>query len=165
MRTSNIIKTGILSGILSVSAVSCKKAPLKPINTVRKEYAAKLDSLITEGKKITNDTTYHFFGRDTLEIGDAFVKNTSKAVKDLDKTAKKHTPKFETGKSLHTEMIPKSGGGFDMIPVIKPDYVPQYVNQKTVVTSDKVFTSDGKDMYIPVEYYGQNNPKAVKKKK
>ena len=165
MRINNIIKTCVLSGLVSVGASSCKKVPLRPMPVQKQEIVSKLDSLMKEGTKISKDTSYCFFGKDTLELTDKFVKNTSEFVNDINKKAAKKTPKFEIGKTLKTEMIPKSGGGFDMIPVMKPEYVPQYMNQKAIITSTEVFTRDGNDMFVPVEYYGTHNPKAVKKKK
>jgi hypothetical protein len=73
----------------------------------------------------------------------------------LDKKAQKRSPKVKTGMHLENLMLPKTGGGFEIIPVMKPTMEPKYKDTKAVITSADVFTKNGKDMYIPVEYYGK----------
>ncbi len=163
MRIGSIIKTGILSGVMAIGTSGCQKTPFKPMMSAPKNVTQKVDSLIKESEKITKDTSYIFYGKDTLELTDKFVKNTPEYMKDMLKKAEKSTPKVKTGQHLENQMFPKTGGGFDIIPVMKNDYTPIYTNQKVVVKSDSLFTRDGKDIYIPVEYYGKNNPKLQNK--
>ena len=156
MRVGSIIKTGIVSGMMAISA-GCQKTPYKPMMSAPKNVTQKVDSLIKESEKIAKDTSYIFFGKDTLELTEKFIKNTPKYLKNMLKRAEKNTPRVKTGQHLENTMFPKTGGGFDIIPVMKNDYSPVYTNQKVVVKSDSLFTKDGKDMYLPVEYYGQKN--------
>ena len=71
--------------------------------------------------------------------------------------ADKQTPKVKTGQHLENIMLPKSGGGFDIIPVMKNDYTKKYKNQKAIITDVEIYSRTGKDLYIPVQYYGQTN--------
>ena len=48
-------------------------------------------------------------------------------------------------------------------PQVRYKYANEHVNQKAVVKDAKIFTTDSTDMYVPVEYYGQINPKTLKK--
>ena len=165
MNISKIIGAGIVGGILSAGGSSCKKVPFQPISksAVSKEIINKVDSLSAAAKKI--DKTYQIFGYDTLEINSNLTKKTDKYINYLNKQAQKHTPKVKTGTHTEIQMIPKTGGGFEQIPVVKPTMEQKYINQKTVISSSEFYTRDGKDLYIPVEYYGQPNPKAVELKK
>lgn len=163
MRVGSIVKTGIVSGLMAIST-GCQKAPFKPMLSVPKNVTQKVDSLIKESEKVTKDTSYIFYGNDTLELTDKFVKNTPEFLQKLNKKAVKNTPKVKTGQHLENQMIPKRGGGFDIIPVMKTDYSPAYTNQKVVIKSPSIYTRDGKDMYVPVEYYGKNNPELTNKK-
>lgn len=158
MRIGSIIKTGVLSGLISMSVTGCKKAPFKPMTSVPAKVTQKVDSLVKEADKITNNTSYIFYGNDTLEITNNFVTDTPEFIKKMDKKAVKNTPKEKVGQHLENLMIPKRGGGFDIIPTMQTDYAPRYVEQTAVVKSPSIFTRDGKDMYIPVEYYGKKNP-------
>lgn len=163
MRVGNIIKTGVLAGMMSVGVSSCKKAPFQKMSAdkVSTEVVTKLDSLKQEGAKLVQDTTYKFFGYDTLKITRNLTENTDKFVKKIDKEAKANTPKVKVGEHFENMMIPKRGGGFDLIPTMKTDFEPAYINQKAIVTSDALYTTNGKDMYVPVEYFGKKNPKAI----
>lgn len=158
MKIGNIIKTGILCTI-AANTLSCTKQPLRkiPQNEVPKELVKKLDSISNESKKVLNDTTYHFFGNDTLKISDEIYTNPPKYVKFMNTIADKQTPKVKTGQHLENIMLPKSGGGFDIIPVMKNDYTKKYKNQKAIITDVEIYSRTGKDLYIPVQYYGQTN--------
>ncbi|MCR5265106.1 MAG: hypothetical protein K6E29_00755 [Cyanobacteria bacterium RUI128] len=158
MRIGSIIKTGVLSGLISASVSGCKKAPFREMTTVPQNVVQKVDSMVKASESITKDTSYIFYGNDTLELSDKFVRNTPEFIRKMNKKAIKNTPKEKVGQHLENLMIPKRGGGFDIIPTMKTDYAPIYVEQTAVVKSPTVFTRDGKDMYIPVEYYGKKNP-------
>jgi len=167
MRVGNVFKTGIISGMMSFCTTSCKKAPYKAVqkSNIPTELVTKLDSLSQESKKILNDTTYRFFGYDTLEINNKLINKTEDFVRGLDKKAKKNTPKVKVGEHFENLMIPKRGGGFDIIPTMKTDYEPAFKDQKVVLKSDSLYTTDGKNLFVPAEYYGRKNPKAVPYKK
>ena len=48
------------------------------------------------------------------------------------------------------------------VPKTKYVYAGEHINHKAVIKDPKIFTTDSTDMYIPVEYYGQINPKVSK---
>lgn len=157
MKVSKIIKAGIIGSLLSVSVSSCKKAPYKLVekNNIPKEIVQKIDSLVKESEKVSEDKTYTFFGNDTLEITGKLVKSTPEYLKSLNKTANKKIPKIKTGMHLENLMIPKSGGGFNIIPVMKPTMEPKYSEAKSVISSSEIYSRNGKDLYVPVKYYGK----------
>ena len=157
MKVSKLAGIGMISCILSSGVSSCKKASYKLVerNEVPKEIVYKLDSLSDKSKVMTDNKTYSLFGYDTVEITKKFSDNTSEYMASLNKKAQKKTPKIKTGMHLENLMIPKTGGGFDIIPVMKPTMEPKYTETKAIINSTDVFTKNGKDMYIPVEYYGK----------
>ena len=38
-------------------------------------------------------------------------------------------------------------------------YTDNFIDTKTVIMSKKMFTKNNEDIYIPVQYYGNPNPK------
>lgn len=157
MRITKIINTGIIGSLIAASVFSCKKAPYKELSNIPKTTSEKVDLIKYRTGKILKDKSYKFYGYDTVEINRDFYSNQHEFLKSLTKTAIEKTPKTQIGKHIKIQMIPKRSGGFDQIPTWKKDYKPNYKDQKVVVTSDKIFTIDGEDMYLPVEYYGKEN--------
>jgi hypothetical protein len=104
---------------------------------------------------VLKDTAYQCFGKDTIKITQEFFTNPLKYVKNLNKKAVKSTPKKKVGIRTEIQMIPKSGGGFMQILTVKNVYAPIYKDQIVLIKSDKLSTSDGDDLYVPVEYYGK----------
>ena len=156
MRISGIVKTSLIA--FTVAGISaCKKLPYKSVEAIPLTVSSKLNLLHHKTQNIKRDTTYHFFGYDTLEINNKFYSNIREYIKEINESAVKNTPKTKVGKHLERQMIPKRGGGFDQIFVWKNDYKPDYKEQKAVVVSDSVYTTNGSDYYIPVEYYGRKN--------
>lgn len=158
MKVGNVLKYGILSGLFAVSA--CKKTPyvLKPAAEVPARMENKINLLKMQTNYILKDKRYEYFGKDTLEITDDIYNGIRLYMRKMDQVAEKNTPKTKTGHHLENQMIPKTGGGFDIIPIMKNDYSPNYINQKAVITSNDVFTRNGEDIYVPVEYCGIPNP-------
>jgi hypothetical protein len=157
MRITRIINTGMIGGLIAAGVFSCKKAPYQEIQDVPKYTSEKIDLIKYKTGKILKDSSYSFYGYDTVEINRDFYSNQHEFLKSLTKTAIEKTPKTQIGKHIKIQMIPKRGGGFDQIPTWEKDYKPNYKDQKVVVKSDKVYTTDGEDMYIPIEYYGRKN--------
>ena len=165
MKVSQIIKTGIISTMLVSGVTSCKKVPFSHVQKTNlpKEVTGKLDSLSLITQKIKNDKTYYHFGNDTLEITDKLTKKPAEYLKKLNNQAIKNTPTVKTGTHTEIQMIPKTGGGFTQIFVVKPTKEPKYIEQKAVINPENIYTRDGKDYYVPVEYYGKHNPKISEK--
>lgn len=157
MRITKIINTSILGSLIAASVFSCKKAPYQEVQEIPKRTSEKINLIKYKTGKTLKDSSYQLYGYDTVEINRDFYSNQPEFLNDLTKVAIKKTPKTEVGKHLEVQMIPKRGGGFEQIPVWKKDYKPNYKDQKIVVTSDKIFTTDGEDFYLPIEYYGREN--------
>jgi len=156
MRISKIFKMSFI-GLMTFSATSCKKDSYKIVEQVPFNISSKVDLLRHKTSGIIKDASYKCYGYDTLEISKDFYSNQKKYIEYLNKQAQKKTPKTKRGKHLENQMIPKTGGGFELIPVWKSDYKNDYIEQKAVIKSKNIFTTNGNDLYIPVEYYGIPN--------
>lgn len=159
MKVGKIAKIGILSGLVSLCSCSKQQKVFYPAQNVPQRVINKINSLNLQTNIIKRDSRYKFFGKDTLEITEDVFDGTRVYLNKLNKEAQKNTPKVKTGMHLENHIVPKTGEGTDIIPVMKPTYEPVYVNQKTVISSSDVFTRSGDDYYVPVEYYGMPNPK------
>ena len=148
------MKINKLTGYLAVSTllaacVSSTNKTFKPLpeNLIPEQIEHKVDSLSKETKKIMNDTTYHFYGRDTLKHKQA-KSNDKQVVVD----------KYTALEPLY----PWKPASPMRVPKTKYVYAGEHINHKAVIKDSKIFTTDSTDMYIPVEYYGQINPKVSK---
>ena len=157
MRIQRVLNTGILGTMLVCSVCSCEKKPYYEMSEVPYDVKSKMDLIRHNTTDILRDTSYHTYGYDTVKINKDFYHDKQKYLESLTQKAIKQTPKTEIGKHIEIQMIPKRGGGFDQIPVLKKDYKPDFKDQRPVIQSNKVFTTDGKTLYIPVEYYGRLN--------
>ena len=159
MKISRLFGLGVLGGVMSVSGAiqSCKKAPLRLVERADapKEIVHKADSLVKDMQKISKDPSYIFFGRDTVEITGLLKESSEDYVNSLNKRAQRRTPKVKKGTYIDNMLFPKSGGGYDVIPITKPIYAPIYNESKAVISSAEIYTRTGKDLYVPVEYYGK----------
>ena len=82
--------------------------------------------------------------------------------KKMDKRAKEKDKSVVVGS--HMVMVPiYTDKRTTLMPQWHNDYAKIHINQKAIVKDTKVFTTDSTDIYIPVEYYGQINPKTLKK--
>ena len=161
MKLNNIYKLAIFSSLLTASTASCVKKPLKEIQTtyLPEKAMIKLDSISKESQKVLLDTSYHFYGYDTLELNINELKTEPKTiVEKLDRKAKQNTPS--------TVMKPMFfNNKMKLYPKIKHDYEPNFINQKVIIKDIKLFTRDSTDFYVPVEYYGIPNQKVLNKNK
>ena len=149
------MKINKLTGYLAVSTllaacVSSTNKTFKPLpeNLIPEQIEHKVDSLSKETKKIMNDTTYHFYGRDTLKLNKQAKSNDKQVVVD----------KYTALEPLY----PWKPASPMRVPKTKYVYAGEHINHKAVIKDSKIFTTDSTDMYIPVEYYGQINPKVSK---
>ena len=150
------MKINKLTGYLAVSTllaacVSSTNKTFKPLpeNLIPEQIEHKVDSLSKETKKIMNDTTYHFYGRDTLKLNKNFADKTEKFLKEINNTALEPLYPWKPASPMR-------------VPKTKYVYAGEHINHKAVIKDPKIFTTDSTDMYIPVEYYGQINPKVSK---
>ena len=135
MKISKILKTGIIGGLISLSTASCKKTSPRfyPIKDAPKGMVNQINLIKWETGKVLRNSQYKCFGKDTLEITKDVFNGTHAYMKKMNDKAIKQTP----------------------LKILEPIYI----NQKTVVTSSDIFTKNGEDIYVPVEYYGIPNPK------
>lgn len=164
MRIKNIIMTGLISsaGILTMN--SCKKAPFRamPAKNIAPVVTERVDSIVQTGQSILKDKNYKKFGVDTLELTEEFFNNPAEFVKNLNKHADYDIPKTCTGS--YTTMLPVcTGKSVTVVPQVHYIYKPNFVNPQTVISSKEIFTRNGNDLFIPVEYYGLPNPKLKNK--
>ena len=76
----NGLRAGILTAMLAIGGVSCKRAYYKPVpkEQVPQRTADVVDSLYREGLKIKNDGKYELVRRDTIRFFDAYANNPKK---------------------------------------------------------------------------------------
>lgn len=164
------MKINKLTGYLAVSTllaacVSSTNKTFKPLpeNLIPEQIEHKVDSLSKETKEIMNDTTYHFYGRDTLKLNKNFADKTEKFLKEINKQAKSNDKQVIVDKYTALEpLYPWKPASPMRVPKTKYVYAGEHINHKAVIKDSKIFTTDSTDMYIPVEYYGQINPKVSK---
>ncbi len=160
MRIKNMIMVGLISSVGGLATSSCKKLPFQEMSTkkVAPFIIERVDSIAQASQNILTDKNYKKFGEDTLAITKDFFNNPAKYVKNLNKSAACNVPKIGIGS--YTTMMPIINGKTTiLIPQRHIIYEQNFINAKTVINSKKIFTRDGNDMFIPVEYYGIQNPK------
>ena len=159
----NKIANCILASALMTATTSCSKKPFKlmPKDKISPIIERKIDSLTRQTNEILKDTTYRYFGKDTLRLSD-IQASTKQLQKKMDKRAKEKDKSVVVGS--HMVMVPiYTGKRTTLMPQWHNDYAKIHINQKAIVKDTKVFTTDSTDIYITVEYYGQINPKTLKK--
>lgn len=159
----NKITNCVLASALMTATTSCSKKPFKlmPKDKISPIIERKIDSLTRQTNEILKDTTYKYFGKDTLRLSDTEA-STKQIQKKMDRIAKEKDESVVVGSHLY--MMPVcTGKSTTLIPQWCNDYAKAHINQKAVIKDTKVFTTNSTDIYIPVEYYGQINPKTLKK--
>ena len=53
--------------------------------------------------------------------------------------------------------------GFTQPTSFKTVYKDKFINQKTLLSSNKIYTKDSTDYYVPVKFFGQYNSNLKKK--
>ena len=134
------MKINKLTGYLAVSTllaacVSSTNKTFKPLpeNLIPEQIEHKVDSLSKETKKIMNEQA---------------KSNDKQVIVD----------KYTALEPLY----PWKPASPMRVPKTKYVYAGEHINHKAVIKDSKIFTTDSTDMYIPVEYYGQINPKVSK---
>lgn len=162
MRINSLAK---IVGITAIAATTagCVRKPLKPMpqELISTELTHKMDSLSKESQKILNDTTYKFYGYDTLRINKDFVENPQYFQQEIDSNAKKADKTVRTGQ--YTKLEPLFYNNKMML-YPKTHYIEEkgHMEHKAVIKNPQILTPDSINMYVPVEYYGKINPKATK---
>lgn len=162
MRINKITNCVLVTALITAST-SCSKKPFKPMpkDKISPIVERKIDSLTRQANEILKDTTYRYFGKDTLRLSDTQA-STEQLQKKMDKRAKEKDKSVVIGS--HMVMVPiYNGKRTTLMPQWHNDYAKMHINQKAIIKDTKVFTTDSTDMYIPVEYYGQINPETLNK--
>lgn len=160
----NKITNCVLASALITASTSCSKKPFKQMSKDRipPMVERKIDSLAKQSKEVLKNSTYKYFGKDTLCLSDTEA-STKQIQKKMDRIAKEKDKSVVVGSHLY--MMPVcTGKSTTLIPQWRNDYAKAHINQKAIVKDAKVFTTDSADIYIPVEYYGQINPETLNKK-
>lgn len=166
MRIRNLLMIGLLaSGGLAVT--SCKKAPFQEMTAkhIAPVVTERIDSIAQASKQILANKNYQKFAEDTLELTKDFFNNPAKFIEKLNKHSVDNIPETCTGSYTTTQQVYNGSKLVGIIPVKHHIYTDNFINTKTVINSKKIFTRDGDDMFIPVEYYGIPNPKLQNKQK
>ena len=169
MQINSNLYTKVLAGTIALSAISCSKN--KPLHQItdknRYQIVEKVDSF-TRNTKISQDTTgLKKFATDTLEItvqdfNDKEILN-QKLKDGLARANKDVVVGTEMEYGYGVRIDGKLGFGWIMTNKTEPQYIPHtaiYSMQNKVYATD-----DNKEFFVPVDYYGQPNPMAVKKSK
>lgn len=164
--TNNFIKFTTAAAVIATTS-GCVKKPYRemPKDSIPQGVEQKVDSLSKSSQRILNDTTYKYYGKDTLHLRmmpDGTTTSVNELQDQINKIAKSNDERVVIGS--YTAMIPMyNGKSTTYYPQVRHHYADKHMNQKAVVKDAKIFTTDSTDMYIPVEYYGQINPKTLKK--
>ena len=155
----NLALTGtFLVGTLSMT--SCKKQPFKELDTnfIPPVVIETVDSFSRENLPITQNSNYLKFGEDTLEFKKSYLTDKKAFFEDFNNASKRNVPRTRTGSYI--TMVPRyNGKTVIMTPITHYTYTDNFIDTKTVIMSKKMFTKNNEDIYIPVQYYGNPNPK------
>ena len=162
MRINKITNCMLASALITASA-SCSKKPFKQMSKdkIPPIVERKIDSLAKQSEEILKDTTYKYFGKDTLCLSDTLA-STRKLQNKMNKIAKEKDESVVVGSHLYMTPV-CTGKSTTLIPQWCNDYAQAHINQKARIKETKIFTTDFTDMYVPVEYYGQINPETLNK--
>lgn len=160
MKINGILKATALTTALISGLSSCERKSYKlvPSEKVSKTLQLKLDSFSSASKNVINDTSYRFYAADTVKIDSTILTNPKQFFSSLQTKAKKRTGQFiESSEVKLTPMF--FNGKMEMYPVVEYQYADKFLHPQAVLKNTKVYTTNNKDRYIPVEYYGIPNPK------
>ena len=159
------LKNIALSSLLLAGTSSCIQKPYveMPKENISTEIQSSLDSLVNETSKIKSNANYKLYGRDTLLLWNDFNKKPARYMKNINQKAADNVPNTVVDKK--TVLIPsKIGNTTVMRQHVKVIRKPDYIEVKAVIPETRILTRDSTVMYIPVEYYGKNNPEVKEKK-
>lgn len=161
MRINNLSKIIGITAITSAS-IGCTRKPLSsmPEELISKEITQKMDSLSKETQKTLEDTTYKFYGYDTLKINKNFSEKPEDFQDKINSKAKSADKTVVTGQYTKLEPI-FFNNKMHLYP--KTHFIEEkaHLNHRAVIKNPQIYTTDSTDMYVPVEYYGKINPKAI----
>ena len=161
----NLLKVGVLSSVFSFGLPACQKAPLKelPVERISPIALNRVDSFISESKKLMQADKYQSYGKDTIKLTDDFFNKPKDFFRKLHKKAGSETPRVVV--RTYTVMVPSVVHKWRVVePQTRHEYAKKFVEPKAVILSNKFFTRGSVDSYIPVEYVGVPNPELKSKK-
>ena len=156
---NTFLKVGILGSFLSCGLQACQKAPFKevPKEKVENVIVNRVDSFISESKKVLQNDKYQIFEKDTIELTKDFFNNPKEFFKYLDEKAKTEVPRVVI--RTYTVMVPSVVHKWRVVePQTRHEYAKKFIEPKSVILSDKIYTRDSIDRYVPVEFWGISNP-------
>ena len=159
----NKITNYVVTSALVTSTLSCSKKPynLMPKHLIPHKIETCVNTLVKKSPKVLNDTTYKYYGKDTLEIKQNKYKTAEELEKFLNKKAQENDKNVAIG--TYTAMVPMyMGKNLTLVPQVRTEYAKAHVNHRGIVKSAKFYTTDSTKVYLPVEYYGQINPETIK---
>lgn len=154
------IRAGALSAFLMLSSIGCKKnAPvykLLPSDYVAPKVIKNIESIRNKTVSVINNPDYVLLGRDTVVLNKDFHLHPEKFLEEQNKKLADKFVDEVKGEWKSNYIATPDGDAY----VYSPDYYRKYVDKTTVINSDKIYTTDSIDMFVPVEYYGKINPEA-----
>lgn len=165
MKIYNILKTSVLTTAVISGLNSCERKSYKlvPQENIQKNIRIKLDSFSRESKKILKNTSYEFYDSDMIKLDSTFETNTNKFINTLKNRAQKKNDKvIEYSRVMLTPLFYENKS--EVHAVIRHKYTNKYLSPKVVLKKVQLYTTDNKDKYIQVEYFGIANPKVSNKK-
>ena len=146
-----------LAAMMAVTVSACKKpANFVPVSKdyIQPKTTAILDSLVKEGKKISENTDCVYLGSDTLELNKDFSKNPARFLNKATMIARdKFNDKVYTKKYDYTPSYPEC-----VSTKRNSEFKDMYIDKTAIIPNAETFTTDSTDIYVPVEYYGRVNP-------
>ncbi len=141
LRVNGFMKVGILSTMLAIGGTECKRSPYKPMakEMVSPKMEHVVDSFYKEGLKFKNNVGYNLVHRDTISFKDSYIEDPGKLQKCFDE--------WENADRLPVEEL---NAGYLL-----------YNDPRYIVSSNQIFTKDGKKAYIAIEDYDKK--KVVRK--
>lgn len=160
------IATKIMAGTMALSQTACKREPIHQItNATKYPIIERVDSFTKSALNKVDTTLLSKVKIDTLQISDKALNDKNELVKYLNKNAKTSNPQVLVSSKLEYSYGMKYNGKMGFRWRTKNTYEPQYTpSTMTAVMQNKVYTNKSENKYfVPVNYYGKINPKAIKK--
>lgn len=153
----NSFRALTMAAMMAATVSGCKRpANFVPMSReyVQPKTTAIIDSLVKEGKKISQNPDYVYLGNDTLELNKDFSKNPAKFFENTSLILQnKFNDRLCTNKYYHICSDP------DGATIIHYNNTAEvYIDKTTIIPKSEMYTTDSTDIYVPVEYYGKINP-------
>lgn len=155
LKTKPIRNFALTSTIALATLAAC--VPPKPVlKETSSPYLTKksiemLDSFCKEQEKIISDTSYVKCGADTILVHPYLETNMHKFERTIQESINKRVPKSVVDSTTTKTFYP---GMSQFRKHTKYTYADDYKNVVPVIDNSKYYTTNGYNVYVPVEYYG-----------